>query len=211
MGTTRTTIAVTKARPRTKKPDYADQYRAGVRSAVYGLWRGEFDFFQFVDAMVSAIDRNFTTAWYDGMASCGMTPAEITQEERDRLQLEINTEIQYLMKYASAITEGSKANRGKLRDFTGRIPMWVNRFEGIRELAKIYACGDKKFEWVIGRTKEHCKDCLMLSGRVYRGSVWKASGWEPRSRDLECGGYKCLCRFVETSAPATPGVPPRKF
>lgn len=204
-----TTLA-TKARKR-KPVDRSEHYRQSVRSPVYGLWRGALDVGEFLESMSLSIESYFRIAWYEGMASCGLSPADMTQEEENRLAQEITSEISYLNKYAVAIAENSKTQGGKLRDLTGRIPMWVNRYVGVRELAKLYACGDQKYRWDMGPTREHCHDCQMLSGRIYRASVWKASGWEPRSRDLACGGYKCLCTLTPTTLPATPGTPPRRI
>jgi hypothetical protein len=161
--------------------------------------------------MNASIRNLYTRAWEDGAAECGVKPTELTQEERDRLEEEIWSELSHTGKFADAIVAGSKANGGKLGKLTGRIPMWVNRYQGVRYLAKIYACGDQKLMWVMNPVKEHCEDCLMLNGRIYRASLWKESGWEPRSRDLACRGYKCGCELVNTDLPATPGRPPRRI
>jgi hypothetical protein len=89
--------------------------------------------------------------------------------------------------------------------------LWQNRYVGIRELGKVYACGDKKLKWVINPAKEHCADCEMLDGKVYRASTWKSSGWAPRSRVLACGGFKCGCELRQTSDPITSGKAPIAF
>lgn len=187
----------------------AEGYRMSVRAAVYGLWRGEFSLQDFVDQMVLAIETYFTRAWYEGMSACGIQPDEITTEERIRLIQEINTEYQYIVGFGEDILRNSRENGGKLAPLVARIPMWVNRYINVRETAKTYACNDMKFEWVVNPLKESCEDCLMLNGRVHRGSVWKASGWAPRSRNLACGGYKCGCELVATDKPALPGRPPQ--
>lgn len=187
----------------------AESYRLNVRNAVYGLWRGEYSLQDFVDQMITTIETGFTRAWYEGMRDCGIEPDEITTEERIRLIQEINTEYQYVIGFGEDIQRNSRENGKKLAPHVARIPMWVNRYINVRETAKVYACADQKLKWVWNPQKEHCADCQMLNGRVHRASVWKASGWEPRSRNLACGGYKCGCEFIVTDEPALPGRPPQ--
>lgn len=186
----------------------ADDYRASIRSHVYALWKEQVNMFGFVDGMFASIRRGYNRAWRDGAASCGVRSNELTEEEMMKLDQEIHTEATYLINFALAIYQGRQSMGGKLSTFTARIPMWVNRYWAVYEMAKTFACGDKKLEWVMNPNKEHCSDCAIASGRVYRASIWKKYGWSPKSRDLACGGFKCGCRFRETDAPVTPGRPP---
>lgn len=197
-----------KARRATPQANEID-YGRSVRSFVYGLWAGVLDGFGFVDGMAASIRRGFTQAWNDGARICGISPSEMSEEEQDRLQREINQEITYLSNFANDIIAASKASGGLLRVHTARIPMWVNSYARIRELAKMLACKDRKAIWKVNPLKEHCTDCLHVDGRVYRMSIWRKYGWEPRSRNLECRGYKCGCTLEFTDLPATPGRPPR--
>ena len=91
-----------------------------------------------------------------------------------------------------------------LRAASSRIPMWVNRYNDVVNTAKIMAGGDKKLKWVLGPT-EHCSSCSKLAGKVKRGSVWIASGIQPQSRSLACGGYNCQCSLQPTTDRASAG------
>lgn len=188
-----------------------EDYHMTIRSQVRGLWRGYFDFYGFLDNMFYAIQTGFQRAWYEGLQECGLTPEDMTLEERQRLDQEIDAELRYITGFAVDISSGSRDQGGLLRDLMWRVDLWQNRYVGVRELAKTYACGDRKLKWIVNPIKEHCRDCLMLDGKVYRASVWKDSGWAPRSRTLACGGFKCGCYFEETNEPITPGVPPQAF
>jgi hypothetical protein len=168
--------------------------------------------FSFVDSMYYTIRVGFTGAWHDGLEECGLKPGDMTDEEKQRLDQEIQTEFSYVLNFANDIAAGKKDDGVLLRTHTVRVPLWTNRYNNVRNIARIYACGDQKLKWVISMSvKVHCPDCLMLSGRVYRASVWKSTGWEPRSRDLACGGYKCGCELKPTDDPVTRGRPPRRF
>ncbi len=183
-------------------------YSRSIRSAVYGLWSGQMSFPGYVQTMVGAIDRGFTRAWMQGASDCGIGEGELTPEENQALYTEINSEISFIYGFADDIMAGSRDNKGKLGPLYSRAEMWVNRFEFIRSMARSMACKDQKLQWKMGPTKEHCKDCIRMNNRVYRASIWDKYGLVPRSRDLECGGYHCLCEFVPTNLPVTPGRPP---
>lgn len=184
-------------------------YQSGIRSAVRGLWNGNFSWYQAVDIMVLAIESNYTRAWSDGLGQCGIRLDEQTPQESARLLFEINNEVQYVYQFADAIARESKANSGKLGLLYERADMWVNRYTSIRDLAITYGCSDQKQMWVMGYTKEHCPDCLRLDGRVYRASAWRSADLYPKKHSLNCGGYRCACQFVSTNEPCTPGYPPR--
>lgn len=183
-------------------------YSRSIRSAVYGLWSGQMSFPGYVQTMVGAIDRGFTRAWYQGAGECGIKEGELTSDESQALYTEVNSEISFIYSFADDIMRNSKVNKGKLTPLYQRAEMWTNRFEFIRSMARSMACKDQKLQWQMGPTKEHCVDCIRLNGRVYRASVWDKYGLVPRSHNLSCGGYRCLCRFVTTSMPVTSGRPP---
>lgn len=198
---------IVKARRGTFESGQQDYHRS-LRSSVYGLWRGQIDLFNFVDSMISGIQRGYTRAFYDGLAVCGVRPDEISAEEQAALDDEINTEIQYVVKIGNDVMQGNQDSGGKLRDLTNRLPMWENRYAAVYYLAQTLACGDRKLMWIWNPLKEHCSDCGVLNGRVYRASVWQRYQIFPRMRDLACGGFKCGCILQETDGRATPGRPP---
>lgn len=199
-----------KARKRSQEVGRRD-YKQSIRSNARGLWNDQIGTMDFTQNMMASIRNSFTRAWYEGAQQCGISPGELTPEELSRLEQEIVTEQAYVTKLAAHVRINAKIGGGRLRDATQNVDLWLNRYENVRNIAMGYACGDQKLKWVRGNTRQPCKDCLMLDGRVYRASAWRSAGWEPRSRDLECGGYKCLCRFQQTNEPATPGFPPRRF
>jgi len=198
-----------KARPRSIPAGQLD-YQRSLRLSIHALWGDKISLFDFIDSATATIRRGFSRAFYEGAAVCGISPAELTSFEINALQTEINQESLYLLKFASTISQERKGDQ-LLRAHLTRLPMWVNRYEMMRNLGQVYACKDQKLAWVIGPTREHCADCLRLDGRVYRASTWQSSGWVPKGRSLACGGYKCLCAFSPTSLPITPGPAPKLF
>jgi len=178
-------------------------FRRGLRSAVRGLWSKAISESQFVDAMQSAIQRNLTVAWQEGATECGIGADELSEAEIEARDAFIDNQFTYLSGFGDAIAENGD---NRLRDLYSRIELWVNRYGEIRDKAKAMACADQKLEWRINvRCKEHCSSCTQLNGKVKRGSYWNKTIL-PRSRDLECGGWRCCCELVVTDKPLSRGV-----
>ncbi len=183
-------------------------FRRNIRGAVRGLWSGALDIFGFLESMNATINRGFNMAWNEGAASVGLTPDERTDEERNALYTAINGDLSQTIALANAIIKGQKQYGGKLTPLLRRAEMWTLRYGAIVSQAMAMAGRDKKLKWVWSPEKEHCESCQVLNGRVYRASVWARYNLRPRSRDLQCRGYRCGCRFETTTDPVTPGRPP---
>lgn len=185
------------------KSEYGKSIRANVRR----LWLGQVDTFDFVDGMITSIQRGFRRAWVQGAKQCGVLEDELTEDEQAALEQEINSDITYLLGFALAIEEGSKANGGKLTPLINRARMWVERYTAIVELAKIMACEDQKLKWTLNPA-EHCKSCLKLEGKVKRASYWKNYDVRPKHWDkLDCKGG-CRCSLEPTDEPISKGPLP---
>jgi len=192
-----------------------DNYRSGIRASIRGLWLAVFDFGQFYDAMDTAVTNNFTRAWREGAAECGVTPEDMTTEEKDALRNAIFLERGFIDGFAEHIMAHDKKNGGALEPLFSRGELWVLRYEAIRNLAQQMACKDEKLEWVLGMLKkEHCPSCIKVAGIVKRGSVWAKHDVRPQHpTKLLCmigaGGVSvCGCSFRKTSLQCTPGPLP---
>lgn len=187
----------------------SDAYRRELRNNARALWNGTWSEFDFFLAMLTTIRRHFTQAFFEGAATCGITPGELTRAEMQRLEDEIMNEKQYIDGLADFISANSKAMGGLLKDVFTRVELWVNGFQRIKTLAQTLACGDLKYKWQLGPRLVHCRDCKKLNGRTYRGSVWAKYDIYPRHWSLECRGVHCGCGLEKTDEPVTPGFPPK--
>jgi hypothetical protein len=186
-----------------------DDYRRSLRALTRGYWLGEFGRFDFVDGMVSAIQRHFEQAWQEVEKQYGITRDERTEASQDRLTLAINTEIGFIPGFADAIAENSKDNGGALQPLLDRAELWANGYDRTFILAQTIVGSDIKLKWVFGATIEHCDDCSQYVGKVFYRSQWEAAGVRPRGDMLQCSGLNCLCEFEPTTDRKTPGeVPP---
>ncbi len=158
--------------------------------------------------MRSAIIVGYRQAWLEGAAENGIGPNELTETERAALRDAINEDFQHILGFLTAIEGAPHENeRRELTQLYSRGEMWVNRYGAVKAKAQLMAGADQKYRWTVGRT-EHCEDCAMYDGRIYRGSMWAKYGIQPRSWRLACKGRRCQCQFVKTSDPCTPGRPP---
>jgi len=185
-----------------------EAYAYDIRNCIRAFWSGEWDWFDFYSNMMQAIEAGLTHAYYKGAEEVGVDPETLTPEERFALKNEIQRNFMYLEGFADTIDKNLKAKGGKLTSLLERGKLWSNRYNQVMQIAKQNANNDPRLEWVFGDTIKHCDDCLRLNGKVFRASVWKASGIQPGIDRLACGGFKCRCTLRETEKALTPGVPP---
>lgn len=184
-----------------------NDYRAGLRAASVGLWRGNIDIFQFFEGMASTIRVRYREAWFIGAREAGIQPAELTEVERQRLTDEIRLELMRVNKLARFINENSRAAGGKRGTVYERLELWVQGYTRIREVAKTMAGRDKKQIWTLNPA-EHCSSCLKLQGKVKRSSFWAAEDVHPKAWAKLVCKVGCKCGLEFTDLPVTPGPLP---
>ena len=187
-----------------------NSYRKEIRANIRGYFNGKFGYFDFVDNMNSAINRRLTQAWIEGAKECGIAFDELTTDERNTLQDRINSELAYIPGLANDIDEAVEVG-GKITPLLKRADLWANRYEEVKNQAKVMVCKNAKLEWVLGEA-EHCTSCLKLSGKVKRASYWNDKGVIPRvagASYLECKGYNCKCELKQTGKPLSKGPLPK--
>lgn len=178
-------------------------YRRELRAAARALWNGTWTDFDFYADMLAIVRRNFTQAFHEGAATCGVTPDELSREEAQRLEQEIVNESQYIDGLADFIVLHSKANGGKLATVFRRVEVWVNAWTRIKTLAQTLVCGDLKYRWQLFPA-EHCRSCRKLSGQVRRGSFW-ATHVQPKDWDHLACRNGCKCQLIQTDEPLSRG------
>lgn len=190
-------------------------YRMNLRSAVRGLWTGEFSEGDFTNQMQLVIDRGFRQAWKEGMEAVGLVfPDDMTDAEHNALLTAMINEYGFIAGFAADIIAGSKANGGKLGPLMRRVDLWVKRYEGVKNQAKLSAEADPVLQWNV-HADESCTSCIKLDGQRRRASVWreKLEVW-PQHPELECmesagGPDVCKCTLDTTDQPPTRGRLPK--
>lgn len=180
-------------------------YEFSLQRAIRKLYNSG-DVFEYIQKHGDLIREQLTRAWREGMREVGMNPDEITSEEVAELERLIRNEEDHVLDFAQGILDARNAG-GPINGFLSRASVWANRYNEVKNIAKVMAAKNKKFEWVLGPT-EHCRSCVRLSGIVKRGSVWEKAGIRPQNPPndkLECGGWNCQCELRETDKPAKRG------
>jgi hypothetical protein len=186
-------------------------FRDGIRSAIRGYWDGSFSIGGFFQEMKLLVERELWIAFYEGVELVGLNREDVSAEERQRIEDEINNQIDYIMPFAVDIRDGKEKGSG-VESFLGRAEMWVTRYGSIKALAQIMLGQDEKLEWELGDTTEHCNTCARLNGIVKRASVWNESGIKPGNapnESLECEGWNCRCSLRSTRKRCTSGPLPQ--
>ena len=165
------------------------------------------DVFGYIQTHGDLIRQQLTRAWREGMREVGINPDEITEEELARLEGIIKNEEDHVLDFAQGILD-ARNNDSPVSQFISRASTWANRYNEVRNIAKVMAAANKKFEWILGPTEEHCPSCSKLNGFVKRGSFWDSADIRPQNppnAKLSCGGWNCQCELVETNKPARRG------
>lgn len=196
-------------------PSGADIYRKSLRDSVRAYRTQSIDYDQFWEAMTATIRRRLPQAWYEGAKSCGVAPADLSPEERMALQNAIVNEMSFVTKLAHAVDvdrESHPERKTPTKSLFGRLDMWAQRYTDLQSRARVMACGDQKLQWVRGATKEPCRSCIRLGGKIKRASYWRRVNVYPQrpiNHSLECEGFNCLCQLLPTDERCSPGPLPR--
>lgn len=185
-------------------------YKASLRAAMRALWMDVMSVQQFTTALMDAVDRGLNNAYQEGLKKAGLVPSEATPAEYAILYEEIFNNVSRVGDLADYIAS-VRDSGGKWASIENRLDMWAGRYGALRTRVEAQAAGDKKKQWILGRTEEHCRTCYGVAGRVYRNSTWLASDCIPRSQSLCCHGFNCDCSLVETDVRITPGPFPRSL
>lgn len=134
-------------------------------------------------------------AFEDGMLEGAGVDGEIemTEEEAGFVLSHASLLQERLRLFGQDILEGRYD--GRLRQALGRADLYSGSVEWIWWQGLGYGAADRMYQWWLGGTKEHCRDCLSYHGQRHRMSEWRAVGALPNSWDLECKGVHCECEL----------------
>jgi len=181
-------------------------YESAIRNLAYSYWAGRIGRVEFYSFMTAAIQSWLVRAWELGMRDAGLKLEDMTDVERATLQSFIFQEQTFIDGLAQFIESRLKQIGGGWFGISARVKLWGNRFTDIRNKAKLMAEEDPKLKWELGPSKDHCKTCAKLAGKVKRASFWRDKGISPQSdpdgrlpnSKLDCQGWGCQCSLNKT-------------
>jgi hypothetical protein len=171
-------------------------YRVMIR-AVRDAYNGLLTQREFEDVMLKQIEFQFRRGWLAGLRELGVEMTPAMELELDAAMVE---EIGYVQGLMDDIVQAARDESG-YDQFRPRVRMWANRWDEMRNRALIFAGGETPLTWKLGKTEEHCTDCLGYANTTRTANDWQRiyeeTGHRPQSRDLECHGYQCDCEMVK--------------
>jgi len=183
-------------------------YTRALRRAVVQFYNREIDAIAFIGEMIRLIDEQMRRAWNEGMRANDLDPKRDMKPEWEAiLESVIDGEYNRVLTFAEDI-ERSQGGAGPIEPLLARVDLWVNRYNETVNLAIITTRPNDHFIWRLGATEEHCSTCARLNGVVATAAEWQASGVRPQHPPnpyLECGGWRCDCRYQYTEEPVTRG------
>lgn len=186
-------------------------FNRGLSAAAYGLWSGKMDMTDFLDAIFSLVEIEYTLAWHEGMRAAGLKPSDMSEDEATALSNHIVQAEGHAFDFGLFIQDHSKAAGHQFNEIDGRRGGWLTGYNTVYNEALTFAANDPNLEWVLGPTEQHCDSCSKLNGKIKRASVWDASMIQPSNPPnpyLICGGWRCACYFEVTQSAQSRGPLP---
>lgn len=139
-------------------------------------------------------------AFNDGKQDSGVYEGQLDEDERAQVLQWLSEQSGYLDDFVDSVMQGNVT----LDQLPSRATMWVNKALHIMYDAGRYSADrNAMYKWQLGRTDEHCEDCVRLNNQVHRFKEWFVRGWLPKSDRLACHGFNCGCSLMRVTEPAS--------
>lgn len=149
-------------------------------------------------ALRSELQTRGEQAWLDGLQAGGVTEPRLDDTARAYLTAWRTKQTPFVASFVEEIT----AQPLTTAEIRSRVDTWANMsLDPVYYKALSVANPRGRYMWVYDPLKEHCRTCLRLNGQIHQLKSFTDRNLVPRARSLECGGWKCGCRLVQTDQP----------
>lgn len=154
---------------------------------------------RFGTLMRSVIRKYGIRAYRDGLMDGGVEDGAMDTEDYQEAESLIAQQSVYVTDFANTLYDKGISDAQAY----GKPEMWFNK-----SLMPLYQAGlasaDRNglYEWVLGKTEQHCKTCLALNGQRHRMKEYTKRNLVPQASILECKGFNCDCRLVKSTGRA---------
>lgn len=153
---------------------------------------------RFGTVMRAQLRRLGQMAYQDGLQSGGVNDP-LDEDDLFKVQSWMLGQSEYVSQFANEVFKQGLSEA----EIESRAVVWANKaLEPIYQEGLLTADKNGMYQWKLGATEQHCKDCERLNGQVHRLKQWYSKGWTPKSDRLECNGFNCDCSFERTKDPA---------
>lgn len=171
-------------------------YRRTLRGLARALWNSAMDFETVFADFDDEVRIQLREAWLLGARECGISPDELSPEERIEMRRVIASEGSRIFPFLDWIVDNNKATGGKFGPIKARADMWALRYDDVVTRARLMACANQKFRWgfnALGHTEKPCNTCkVKLKDKVKRASFWHRAQVQPQNppnSKLDCEGW----------------------
>jgi hypothetical protein len=184
-----------------------DDVQAQVADLIERGASGEIQEDEFNEELVALMALMLLTAVNEGRGVAVDTPINDAPQEIQEQYSEAMTQTRQSARNLwrevenGAFSENEQRTAERAREMAeNRGNLWGASLADFYWLGLVFNEALERLEWRLGATEQHCGDCLRLDGQVHTRTEWIASGWRPKTRGLECGGWLCDCSLVPTGA-----------
>ena len=172
-------------------------FEMSFEDVLMGAVTGAIDRRRWSTIVRSQIKKFGAKAYGDGIEDGGADRDELDQNDFDTLAQLTKQQSEYVTSLGAILYSKEKPAD---RELLSKAGIWFRK-----SIMPFYHAGlasaDKNgmYEWVLGRTEEHCETCATANRQRHRMKAWVGSGILPQNtgfKDILCGGYHCDCRLV---------------
>ena len=174
------------------------RYEQYIRRLIRRYWAGEIDERQFLDEAYQASVDDYMDAFAEGRRAGGVDDdAEVTEHEGGIVFQQLVWANASFVKIVGLLA-AADGDEARLQEALGRAQLVGSAIDELWYEGLASAASDRMYQWILGGTKDHCRDCRAYNGQRHRLSEWQAAGAMPNIYALECRGYHCQCELRPT-------------
>jgi len=142
-------------------------------------------------------------AFRDGLAEGGIDD-EPSEEELDTIARLLSEQSSYVSSLANTLFADEDTVSPALAEQKPAL-WWNGSIVKFYNEGRLAADANGLYEWVLGATEEHCRDCSQLDGKRRRYKTWYRQNLIAGStgQDTDCGGWRCECKLVRVAGKAS--------
>jgi len=133
-------------------------------------------------------------AFADGLEVGGVPRDQLSKSDGATISRLVTSNSRYVSNLTNILYHGDGVTDAQA---DAKAIMWFNKsINPFFDEGRKSADANGMYEFQLGATEEHCKDCAYLNGQIHRLKTYLDSGWYPKSSKLSCNGFRCECELI---------------
>lgn len=183
----------------------ADSFLVELSQNVVSLWEGDGTRGTLSRWFRSALPRWAQDIYIEGLSDGGIdgaTAADLDDEDLAEIEAWVASQLSFAPEFVDAAVEAGKGTTDektpKQAAVIRRMDYWRSSVADLGQRAKGKALKNPLCYWRLGKTEQHCPECLRLAaGKPRRLSWYTERGYlaGTAGSNTTCGGYNCDCEI----------------